>query len=82
VVDDLLQRVQAANFIVIAGPSGSGKSSVARAGLFQALRHGRLDKSDAWLLAAMTPGGNPIEQLASVYPLFAYALQQTTDYRE
>jgi cytidylate kinase len=64
VVDDLLQRVQAANFIVIAGPSGSGKSSVARAGLFHALRHGRLPKSDQWRLATMQPGGNPIEQLA------------------
>jgi ABC-type multidrug transport system fused ATPase/permease subunit len=63
-VDDLLQRVQAANFIVIAGPSGSGKSSVARAGLFHALRHGRLPKSDQWRLATIQPGGNPIEQLA------------------
>ena len=39
-VDDLLERVQKASFIVIAGPSGSGKSSVARAGLFHALRNG------------------------------------------
>jgi hypothetical protein len=63
-VDDLLQRVQEASFIVIAGPSGSGKSSAARAGLFHALRHGRLPKSDQWRLATMQPGGNPIEQLA------------------
>jgi len=63
-VDELLERVQAARFIVIAGPSGSGKSSVARAGLFHALREGRLDKSDSWLLAAMQPKGDPIEQLA------------------
>jgi len=63
-VDELLERVQAARFIVIAGPSGSGKSSVARAGLFHALREGRLDKSDSWLLATMQPKGDPIEQLA------------------
>ncbi len=63
-VDDLLERVQQANFIVIAGPSGSGKSSVARAGLFHALRSGRLTKSDTWLLATMQPKGDPIEQLA------------------
>ena len=63
-VDDLLERVQQANFIVIAGPSGSGKSSVARAGLFHALRSGRLEKSDTWLLATMQPKGDPIEQLA------------------
>lgn len=63
-VDDLLERVQQANFIVIAGPSGSGKSSVARAGLLHALRSGRLTKSDTWLLATMQPKGDPIEQLA------------------
>ena len=64
-VDDLLERVQTASFIVLAGPSGSGKSSVARAGLFHALRQGRLERSDSWLLATMTPAGNPIEQLAA-----------------
>jgi hypothetical protein len=64
-VDDLLARVQKASFIVIAGPSGSGKSSVARAGLFHALRSNCLEKSDAWLRATMQPGGDPIEQLAA-----------------
>ncbi len=56
--------MQEANFITIAGPSGSGKSSVARAGLFHALRSGQLTKSDSWLLASMQPKGDPIEQLA------------------
>ena len=64
-VDELLERVKSARFIAIAGPSGSGKSSVARAGLFPALRAGRLDKSDGWLLAAMQPKGDPIGQLAA-----------------
>jgi hypothetical protein len=62
-VDDLLERVQKASFIVIAGPSGSGKSSVARAGLFHALRNGRLPKSGQWRLATMLPGSQPLEQL-------------------
>jgi hypothetical protein len=64
-VVDLLARMQQASFITIAGPSGSGKSSVARAGLFHALRGGCLPKSDDWSLAAMHPGANPIEQLAT-----------------
>ncbi|MCP4416367.1 MAG: ATP-binding protein [Chloroflexi bacterium] len=64
-VDDLLERVQKSRFITIAGPSGSGKSSVARAGLFYALREGRLEKSDGWLLATMQPKGAPIGQLAA-----------------
>jgi hypothetical protein len=63
-VDDLLKRVEEARFVVIAGPSGSGKSSVARAGLFQALDEGRLEHSDSWLRAAMSPKNNPIENLA------------------
>ena len=64
-VDDLLARVREESFIVLAGPSGSGKSSVARAGLFHALRHDRLPKSKAWLLAATRPGGDPRENLAA-----------------
>ena len=63
-VDDLLGRLQQSHFITIAGPSGSGKSSVARAGLFHALRRGRLPKSDKWLLATMLPGNHPLESLA------------------
>jgi WD40 repeat protein len=64
-VTELLERVKIARFIVIAGPSGSGKSSVARAGLFHALREGRLDKSNNWLLATMQPKGNPFLELAT-----------------
>ena len=56
--------MQEANFIVVSGPSGSGKSSVARAGLLHALRQGRVERSEQWLLAAMTPQGDPLEQLA------------------
>ncbi len=63
-VNDLLARVQKASFVVIAGPSGSGKSSVARAGLFHALREGSLPRSETWLLGAMQPKGNPLGQLA------------------
>ena len=63
-VEDLLERVDKSSFIVIHGPSGSGKSSLARAGLFPALRDGRLERSESWLLGAMQPKRNPIEQLA------------------
>ncbi len=63
-VDDLLRRVQENRFIVIAGPSGSGKSSLARAGLFHALRQGRLERSEKWVLATMSPKDKPVENLA------------------
>ena len=63
-VKDLLNRIQKARFIIITGSSGSGKSSLARAGLFPALQKGRVERSDTWLLATMQPGSNPLEQLA------------------
>jgi WD40 repeat protein len=63
-VDELLQRVQETNFIVISGPSGSGKSSVAQAGLLPALRTGRLEYSEQWLMTTLNPKGDPLEQLA------------------
>ena len=50
---DLDLEIQEGKFLALMGPSGSGKSSVARAGLFHALRSGRLTKSDSWLLATM-----------------------------
>jgi hypothetical protein len=64
-VDELLRRVERSPFVVLSGPSGSGKSSVARAGLFHALRQGRLPRSKDWLLAAMRPAGDPLANLAA-----------------
>ncbi len=49
-------------FLAVVGPSGSGKSSLVRAGLLPALRAG-VDGSDAWLIARMTPGSSPLEEL-------------------
>ena len=43
--------------------SGSGKSSVVRAGLLPALRRGALSGSDDWRIAEMFPGAHPLEQL-------------------
>lgn len=52
-------------FIAIVGPSGSGKSSVAKAGLLPALRGGALVGSDTWFTTTMTPGSHPFEELES-----------------
>jgi WD40 repeat protein/class 3 adenylate cyclase len=50
-------------FLAVVGPSGSGKSSVVRAGLVPALRQGRLTGSDRWLVVEMLPGAHPLEEL-------------------
>ncbi|HET9249706.1 MAG TPA: protein kinase [Actinomycetota bacterium] len=50
-------------FLAVVGPSGSGKSSVVRAGLVPALRRGALDGSSAWFIVEMAPGAHPLEEL-------------------
>ncbi len=49
-------------FLALVGPSGSGKSSVVRAGLVPALR--TLGDGRSRLITTMTPGAHPFEELA------------------
>lgn len=51
-------------FLAILGPSGSGKSSLARAGFVPALERGELEGSAAWPIVVLRPGSNPLESLA------------------
>ena len=64
VVAELVARLVAATFLAVVGPSGSGKSSVVRAGLVPALRAGVLPGSDEWPLAVLRPGEHPLESLS------------------
>lgn len=63
VVGSLLDRLEHGRFLALVGPSGSGKSSVVRAGLVPAVRDGRLRDGDRWLVATMTPGEWPMAEL-------------------
>ncbi len=56
-------RESQGRFLAVVGPSGSGKSSVVRAGLIPALRRGALQGSDDWFVIQMLPGAHPIEEL-------------------
>jgi len=52
-------------FLGILGASGSGKSSLARAGLVPAIRKGRqIPGSQTWPIVILRPGANPLESLA------------------
>jgi WD40 repeat protein/DNA-binding SARP family transcriptional activator len=65
-VDRLLARLsgpEATRFLAVVGPSGSGKSSVVRAGLLPALRRGALPGSEHWSHLEMLPGAYPLEEL-------------------
>ncbi len=50
-------------FLAVVGPSGSGKSSVVKAGLLPALREGAVPGSDKWFIVEMIPGTHPLEEL-------------------
>ncbi|GAB4530332.1 MAG: hypothetical protein Kow0063_08280 [Anaerolineae bacterium] len=50
-------------FLAVVGPSGSGKSSLVKAGLLPALRKGALPGSDQWFVVEMLPGSHPLEEL-------------------
>ena len=52
-----------ARFLAIVGPSGSGKSSVVKAGLLPALRDGGVPGSENWFMVDMMPGTHPLEEL-------------------
>ncbi|MCA9925817.1 MAG: protein kinase, partial [Anaerolineales bacterium] len=52
-------------FLAIVGPSGSGKSSVVKAGLIPALRQGAVPGSEDWFIVEMTPGVGPMAKLGT-----------------
>ena len=53
----------ASRFVMVVGPSGSGKSSLVLAGLVPALRGGAVPGSEDWLIASMLPGAHPLDEL-------------------
>ena len=65
VLDRLQEPVVENNFLAVIGPSGSGKSSLVKAGVLPALRSGRIPGSDNWFYAEMVPGEVPLEEMAS-----------------
>ncbi|MGF1535356.1 MAG: caspase family protein, partial [Elainellaceae cyanobacterium] len=66
--DQLLDHVRQQSFLAIVGASGSGKSSVLRAGLLHQLKRGRrLLGSDQWEVRIMLPGENPLQNLALAF---------------
>ena len=65
-VAELVARLVGASFLGIVGPSGSGKSSVLRAGLLPALAGGVLPGSEAWRRLLLRPGERPMDELRRV----------------
>ena len=62
-VAELVARLAGASLVGVVGASGSGKSSVVRAGLLPALAGGALPGSDDWPQAVIRPGEHPLAEL-------------------
>ncbi|MCJ7536294.1 MAG: protein kinase, partial [Anaerolineales bacterium] len=57
------EKDEASRFLAVVGPSGSGKSSVVKAGLVPKLRAGGIPGSQDWFITQMKPGAHPLEEL-------------------
>jgi hypothetical protein len=60
----LLEILHREHFVAVIGPSGSGKSSLVRAGMLPALTAGWMGGGSDWRIAIMRPGDRPMRQLA------------------
>lgn len=69
-IDYLLARLRVETFLVLVGPSGSGKSSLVRAGLLPAIKNIGLEEDHEELqrhfFPIMTPGRDPLNNLATL----------------
>ena len=63
-VAELVTHLVGAGLVGVVGPSGSGKSSLVRAGLLPALADGVLPGSDRWRQLLVRPGEHPMAELA------------------
>lgn len=64
-VDELLLRLKTHHFLAVLGASGSGKSSLVKAGLLPGLAKGYMGEAGSrWSIAEMRPGDQPFVRLA------------------
>jgi len=63
--DELLKRLRRTHFVTVVGTSGSGKSSLVRAGLLPSLYGGFMAVAgSSWRVAVFRPGKDPIGNMA------------------
>jgi hypothetical protein len=64
-IEKLLDKLTRMRFLAVVGASGSGKSSLVRAGLTPALRGGMMTGAGSnWRIAVIRPSNDPIGNLA------------------
>src|SRR5258708_7138199 len=63
-IEQLLRLISSQRFVAVLGVSGSGKSSLVRAGVIPVLRMGMAENVGArWRVVTTTPGGGPLANL-------------------
>jgi type II secretory pathway predicted ATPase ExeA len=66
-VREMTKWLQRENFLAVVGLSGSGKSSIVRAGLIPALQEGALSDSESWTYYdTIVPGSEPLRSLSEL----------------
>ena len=67
-VDEIVTRLRGdgarGRLVLVVGGSGTGKSSVVRAGLLPRVRRGDVPGSQRWFVTTMLPGSSPFKELA------------------
>ncbi|RYP87714.1 hypothetical protein EKO23_04790 [Nocardioides guangzhouensis] len=67
-VDEIVTRLRRdgprGRLVLVVGGSGTGKSSVVRAGLLPRVRRGDVPGSHRWFVTTMLPGSSPFKELA------------------
>jgi len=69
-VNKAIAKLKQVNFLAVVGASGSGKSSLIRAGVIPKIRSGALPGSEKYPIIIFTPGAQPVDALATrLHPL-------------
>ncbi|NNE66468.1 MAG: hypothetical protein HKN33_07865, partial [Pyrinomonadaceae bacterium] len=78
--EDLLKKLNKSHFVGVVGTSGSGKSSLVRAGLLPLLNSGFMPNTGSdWRVAVFRPGDDPIHNLAHALVQPGYSEEGQSD---
>lgn len=64
-IQRVIEKLKDTRFLTVLGPSGSGKSSLVRAGVIPRLKRGALVDSQNWKVCVLRPGSDPNTVLAA-----------------